>query len=42
MILLRTLTHWLAPSLHLWVEMADGPLRWTCAGCGATAGEYPL
>lgn len=33
--------HRVFPRLHRWAEMARGPLRWTCAGCGARRAEYP-
>ncbi len=33
--------HHLFPRLHRWAEMASGPLRWTCAGCGARRTEMP-
>ncbi|SOE25684.1 hypothetical protein SAMN05442782_2428 [Streptomyces sp. OK228] len=41
MIALVALLHSLFPKLHCWAEMTRGPLRWTCAGCGARRNEMP-
>lgn len=42
MMLILTAVHGIFPWLHRWTEMARGPLRWTCAGCGALRTELPL
>ncbi|MEU6674841.1 hypothetical protein [Streptomyces sp. NPDC046925] len=42
MTLIRAALHGAFPRLHRWAEMTGGPLRWTCAGCGATRTELPL
>ncbi|MFJ4828465.1 hypothetical protein ACIP79_00765 [Streptomyces sp. NPDC088747] len=41
MTLLLALLHGAFPKLHRWAEMTRGPLRWTCAGCGARRTEMP-
>lgn len=41
MIVIRAAVHGLFPWMHRWTEMVRGPLRWTCAGCGARRAEYP-
>ncbi|WP_263398820.1 hypothetical protein [Streptomyces venezuelae] len=41
MTLIRAALHSLFPALHRWAEAVGGPLRWTCAGCGAQRHELP-
>lgn len=41
MMLIWAAVHALFPKLHRWTEMARGPLRWTCASCGANRTELP-